>query len=55
MICSHRQISFSSFHSPDFYIIRVSWGDETEATEGVIMYKSIMLSNREHTKEVICR
>ena len=41
--------------SPDFYIIRVSWGDETEATEGVIMYKSIMLSNREHTREVICR
>merc|ERR550519_2656632 len=42
------------YRSPDFYIIRVSWGDETEATQGVIMYKSIMLSNREHTKEVIC-
>jgi len=42
------------YRSPDFYIIRVSWGDETEATEGVIMYKSIMLSNREHTREVIC-
>jgi len=42
------------YRSPDFYIIRVSWGDETEATQGVIMYKSIMLSNREHTREVIC-
>jgi len=43
------------YRSPDFYIIRVSWGEEAEATQGVIMYKSIMLSNREHTREVICR
>ena len=50
-IKSHFRLS----RSPDFYIIRVSWGDETEATQGVIMYKSIMLSNREHTREVICR
>merc|ERR1712107_331452 len=42
------------YRSPDFYTIRVSWGDETEATEVVIMYKSIMLSNRDHTREVIC-
>merc|ERR1711981_1238290 len=42
------------YRSPDFYIIRVSLEAATEATEGVIMYKSIMLSNREHTREVIC-
>merc|ERR1719410_3062610 len=35
------------YRSPDFYIIRVSLEAATEATEGVIMYKSIMLSNRE--------
>merc|ERR1719278_2031830 len=42
------------YRSPEFYIIRVSWGEDAEATQGVIMYKSIMLSNREHTREVIC-
>jgi len=42
------------YKTPDFYIIRVSWETSSEATEGVIMYKSIMLSNREHTREVIC-
>ena len=42
------------YRSPDFYIIRVSLEVSTQATEGVIMYKSIMLSNREHTREVIC-
>ncbi|XP_023320057.1 ral guanine nucleotide dissociation stimulator isoform X2 [Eurytemora carolleeae] len=42
------------FRTPEFYIIRVSLESSTEATEGVIMYKSIMLSNREHTREVIC-
>jgi len=42
------------YKTPDFYIIRVSWETSTAATEGVIMYKSIMLSNREHTREVIC-
>ena len=42
------------YKTPDFYIIRVSWETSSAATEGVIMYKSIMLSNREHTREVIC-
>ena len=42
------------YKTADFYIIRVSWDTSSEATEGVIMYKSIMLSNREHTREVIC-
>jgi len=42
------------YKTPDFYIIRVSWETSSEATEGVIMYKSIMLSNKEHTREVIC-
>jgi len=42
------------YRTPEFYIIRVSWLTQSEATEGVIMYKSIMLSNREHTSEVIC-
>lgn len=51
---SSSQASSDPYRSPDFYIIRVSWETGTEATEGVIMYKSIMLSNREHTREVIC-
>jgi len=42
------------YKTPDFYIIRVSWETSSAATEGAIMYKSIMLSNREHTREVIC-
>merc|ERR550525_1815877 len=42
------------YKTPDFYIIRVSWETSSAATEGVIMYKSIMLSNKEHTREVIC-
>merc|ERR1719486_1272797 len=28
------------YKTPDFYIIRVSWETSSEATEGVIMYKT---------------
>jgi len=57
--CQNSETSASTppadpYRSPDFYIIRVSLESSVEATEGVIMYKSIMLSNREHTREVIC-
>ncbi|XP_034244342.1 ral guanine nucleotide dissociation stimulator-like 1 isoform X2 [Thrips palmi] len=37
----------------DFYIIRVTVEPEGPETEGVIMYKSIMLSNNERTPQVI--
>lgn len=38
---------------PDFYIIRVTFESETVETEGVVLYKSIMLSNNERTPQVI--
>lgn len=37
----------------DFYIIRVTVEPDGPETEGVIMYKSIMLSNNERTPQVI--
>ncbi|XP_014297178.1 ral guanine nucleotide dissociation stimulator isoform X2 [Microplitis demolitor] len=39
--------------SPDFYIIKVTIETDNVETEGVIMYKSIMLSNNERTPQVI--
>ncbi|XP_046485852.1 ral guanine nucleotide dissociation stimulator-like 1 isoform X1 [Neodiprion pinetum] len=39
--------------SPDFYIIKVTMESESVETEGVVLYKSIMLSNNERTPQVI--
>lgn len=39
--------------SPDFYIIRVTYETDNVETDGVVMYKSIMLSNNERTPQVI--
>ena len=41
------------YRSHSFYVIRVFLKTAVEPREGVNMYKSIMLYNREHTKEVI--
>jgi ral guanine nucleotide dissociation stimulator-like 1 len=39
---------------PDFYIIKVTCEvDNTEESNGVVLYKSIMLSNNERTPQVI--
>ncbi|XP_045785446.1 ral guanine nucleotide dissociation stimulator isoform X3 [Maniola jurtina] len=38
---------------PDFYIIRVTYETDCVETEGVVLYKSIMLSNNERTPQVI--
>ncbi|KAK6618978.1 hypothetical protein RUM44_003359 [Polyplax serrata] len=39
--------------SSDFYIIRVTMENDSGATDGIVMYKSIMLSNNERTPQVI--
>ncbi|CAG9767646.1 unnamed protein product [Ceutorhynchus assimilis] len=39
--------------SPDFYIIKVTYETENPETEGIVLYKSIMLSNNERTPQVI--
>ena len=39
--------------SPDFYIIKVTIESDNVETEGVVLYKSIMLSNNERTPQVI--
>lgn len=39
--------------SPGYYIIRVTMETASHETEGVVMYKSIMLSNSERTPQVI--
>ncbi|XP_024935560.1 ral guanine nucleotide dissociation stimulator isoform X2 [Cephus cinctus] len=39
--------------SPDFYIIKVTMESDSVETEGVVLYKSIMLSNNERTPQVI--
>ncbi|XP_055385548.1 ral guanine nucleotide dissociation stimulator isoform X2 [Condylostylus longicornis] len=40
--------------TPDFYIIRVTLEvDNSEEMDGVVLYKSIMLGNNEHTPQVI--
>ena len=43
----------SPYKTSEFYIIRVSIESAGPATEGVIMYKSIMVSNHERTGSVI--
>ncbi|XP_011505573.1 PREDICTED: ral guanine nucleotide dissociation stimulator [Ceratosolen solmsi marchali] len=45
--------SHSHKSSPDFYIIKVTIESDNVETEGVILYKSIMLSNNERTPQVI--
>ncbi|KRT86599.1 hypothetical protein AMK59_263 [Oryctes borbonicus] len=39
--------------SPDFYIIKVTYETDCVETEGIVLYKSIMLSNNERTPQVI--
>lgn len=39
--------------SPDFYVIKVTFETDSVETEGIVMYKSIMLSNNERTPQVI--
>ena len=43
----------SPYKTSEFYIIRVSIESPGPATEGVIMYKSIMVANHERTGSVI--
>ena len=43
----------SPYRTSEFYIIRVSIESSGPETEGVIMYKSIMVSNHERTGAVI--
>ena len=43
----------SPYRTSEFYIIRVSIETGGPETEGVIMYKSIMIGNHERTREVI--
>ncbi|XP_052758571.1 ral guanine nucleotide dissociation stimulator isoform X4 [Galleria mellonella] len=43
----------NSRSGPDFYIIRVTFESDCAETEGVVLYKSIMLSNNERTPQVI--
>merc|ERR1719325_377267 len=42
------------YKTPDFYIIRVSWETSSAATEGVIMYKSIMLQGAHQGGHLQC-
>ncbi|XP_054282718.1 ral guanine nucleotide dissociation stimulator-like 1 isoform X2 [Macrosteles quadrilineatus] len=39
--------------TPDFYIIKVTLETDLVETDGIVMYKSIMLSNNERTPQVI--
>uniref|UniRef100_A0A1B6C8Z3 Ral guanine nucleotide dissociation stimulator-like 1 n=1 Tax=Clastoptera arizonana TaxID=38151 RepID=A0A1B6C8Z3_9HEMI len=39
--------------TPDFYIIRVTLETDLVETDGIVLYKSIMLSNNERTPQVI--
>ncbi|XP_049821858.1 ral guanine nucleotide dissociation stimulator-like 1 isoform X3 [Aethina tumida] len=39
--------------SPDFYIIKVTYETSSVETDGIVLYKSIMLSNNERTPQVI--
>ena len=45
--------SESPYKTSEFYIIRVSIESAGPETEGVIMYKSIMIGNHERTRQVI--
>ena len=40
-------------NSPDFYIIKVTYETENAETDGIVLYKSIMLGNNERTPQVI--
>lgn len=42
-----------SRNGPDFYVIRVTYESDNVETEGVVLYKSIMLCNNERTPQVI--
>ena len=39
--------------TPDFYVIRVSVSSPCKETEGINVYKSIMINNHEKTPQVI--
>lgn len=39
--------------TPDFYIIKVTYETNSVETDGIVLYKSIMLSNNERTPQVI--
>lgn len=39
--------------SPGFYIIKVTYETDSVETDGIVLYKSIMLSNNERTTQVI--
>lgn len=39
--------------TPDFYVIRVSISTSSKETEGINLYKSIMVSNHERSPQVI--
>lgn len=39
--------------SPDFYVIRITYETNNAETDGIVMYKSIMLGNNERTPQVI--
>ncbi|KAK5645704.1 hypothetical protein RI129_004168 [Pyrocoelia pectoralis] len=43
----------SQKNSPDFYIIKVTFETDCVETDGIVLYKSIMLSNNERTPQVI--
>ncbi|XP_044268325.1 ral guanine nucleotide dissociation stimulator-like 1 isoform X1 [Tribolium madens] len=45
--------SHSQKSSPDFYIIKVTYETDSVETDGIVLYKSIMLSNNERTPQVI--
>lgn len=45
--------SVSPMRTPDFYVIRVSVSSPCKETEGINLYKSIMISNHEKTPQVI--
>ncbi|XP_017780060.1 PREDICTED: ral guanine nucleotide dissociation stimulator-like 1 [Nicrophorus vespilloides] len=45
--------SHSQKSSPDFYVIKVTFETNSVETEGIVLYKSIMLSNNERTPQVI--
>ncbi|XP_032792835.2 ral guanine nucleotide dissociation stimulator-like 1 isoform X2 [Daphnia magna] len=45
--------SVSPMRTPDFYVIRVSIASPSKETEGINLYKSIMVSNHERSPQVI--
>lgn len=51
--CSTLSPTHSQKNSPDFYIIKVTYETDCVETDGIVLYKSIMLSNNERTPQVI--